>query len=197
MSQYIEHISKYDFSSLHFPVPLSSAGSFATANNMSINVYGIDDDKEVIYPLRVSSTLVPDRHVDLLLFERNGIQHYTTIRNFSRLVSSQMSNHGHTVYCCKQCLHTYSTQELLDAHASDCCHAQRTKFQDDPRFRFTNLQKQLPAPFVVYADFELRCRGWWRIFISRFPRAYPCSIGYKVVSSVDRTTLHILRRFCT
>ena len=68
---------------------------------MSINVYGVDDDKKVIYPLRVSSTLVPDRHVDLLLFERNGIQHFPTIRNFSRLASSQMSNDGHTVYCCK------------------------------------------------------------------------------------------------
>ena len=85
---------------------------------MSINVYGVVDDKKVIYSLRVSSTPVPDTHVDLLLFERNGIQHYTTIRNFSRLVSSQMINHSHTVYCCKQCLHAYSTQELLDAHAT-------------------------------------------------------------------------------
>ena len=65
-----------------------------------------------------------------------------------------MINHCHTVYCCKQCLHTYSTQELLDAHATDCCHAQRTKFPDNPTFRFTNIQKQLPAPFVVQADFE-------------------------------------------
>ena len=87
-------------SPLHFPVPLSSVGSFAIANNMSINVYDIDGDKKVIYTLRVSSTLVPGRHVDLLWFERNGIQHYTAIRNFSRLVHSQMSNHGHTVYCC-------------------------------------------------------------------------------------------------
>ena len=130
----------------HFPVPLSSVGSFATTNNMSINVYGADDDKKVIYPVRVSSTIVPDRRVDLLLFERNGIQHYTTIRNFRRFVSSQMSNHGYTVYCCKQCLHAYSTQELLDTHATDCCHAQRTKFPDDSRCRFTNIQKQLPAP---------------------------------------------------
>ena len=87
---------------------LSSVGSFVTTNNMPINVYGVDDDKKVIYPLCISSTLVVDRHVDLLLFERNGIQHYTTIRKFSRLVSSQMSNHSHTV-CCKQCLHAYKT----------------------------------------------------------------------------------------
>ena len=141
ISQYTEHVGKYDFSSLHFPVPLSSGGSFATTNNMSINVHGVDDDKKVTYPLLVSSTLVPDRHVDLLLLERNGIQHYATIGNFSRLVSSQTSNHGYTVYCCKQCLHAYKTRELLDAHATDCCHAQRPKLPDDSRCRFTNIQK--------------------------------------------------------
>ena len=120
MIQYTEHVGKYDFSSLYFHAPLSSVGSSATTDNMSINVYGVYDDKKVIYPLRVSSTLFPDRRVDLPLFERNGIQHhYTTIRNFRRLVSSQISNHEHTVYCCKQCLHANSTQELLNAHATE------------------------------------------------------------------------------
>ena len=86
---------------------------------MSINVYGVDDDKKVIYPLRVSSTLVPDRH---------------------RLVGSQLSNHSHAVYCGKQCLHACSNQELFDAHSTDCCHTQRTKFPEDPRCRFINIQ---------------------------------------------------------
>ena len=109
----------------------------------------------MIYPLPVLSTLFPDRHVDLLVFERNGIQHYTTISNFCKLVSSQMINHNHAVYCCKQCLHAYSTHELLDTDATACCQAQRTKFPNDPRCRFTNIEKQLPAPFVVYADLSI------------------------------------------
>ena len=111
ISQYTEHVGKCDVSSLHFHVPLSSVGSFVTTNNMSINLYGVDDDRKVIYLLRVSSTLIPDRHAELLLFERNGIQHYTTIRNLCRLVSSQMSIHDHVVYCCKQYLHVYKTQD--------------------------------------------------------------------------------------
>ena len=41
MSKYVEQVDKYDFSSLSFPVPLASIGSFALANNMSINVYGV------------------------------------------------------------------------------------------------------------------------------------------------------------
>ena len=117
---------------------------------------------KLIYPLSVSAMLVPHRHVYLLLFERGGIHHYTTIRNFSILVGSQLSNHEDTVYCCKQCLHAYSTQLFLDNHAIDCCHAHTTKFPEDRRYRFTNIQKQLPGPFVVYTD----CRQ--RSF-SRFP----------------------------
>ena len=86
--------------------------------------------QESIYPLRVSQAVVPDRHVDvnLLLYE--------------------------CTYCCKKCLQGYSTKELLATFAEDCCHRQRTMFPKDPRCRFTNIQKQLPAPFVVYADFE-------------------------------------------
>ena len=92
--------------------------------------------------------------MDLHLNVRNGVQHYSTIKNFSRLISGQLSRHDGAVYCCKKCLHEYSTKELLAVHAVDCCHVQRTKFPKDPRCRFTNIQKQLPAPFVVYADFK-------------------------------------------
>ena len=152
--KYAEHMGRYDFSSLPFPSPLQSVGTFALRSNMSINVYGVDDDKEEIYSIRVSSTLVPDRHVDLLLSERDGVHHYTTIMVFSRLVGRQLSNHGYAVHWCRHCLHTYSSQELPDAHALNCCYVQRTKFFKDPHCQFTNIQKQLVAPFVVYADFE-------------------------------------------
>ena len=41
-SGYQEHVGKYDFFSLRFPVALSSIGSFATKNDLSINVYGVE-----------------------------------------------------------------------------------------------------------------------------------------------------------
>ena len=94
MSTYQDHASNYDFSSLRFPVAISSIGSFAVQNKLSINVYGIKYDKKVIYPLRIIEAVIADRHVDLLLYECNGIQHYTTIKNFSRLNSGQLSNHN-------------------------------------------------------------------------------------------------------
>ena len=163
---------------------------------MSINVYGVDDDNEAIYPLRVSSTLVPDIHVDLI---RDGVQHYTTIRDISRLVRRQLSNHGYTVHCCRRCLHAYSSQELFGAHALDCFHAQRTKFPEDPHCRFTNIQKQLTVPFVVYADFQSILRDEAMDTTQGVAAAgddeptaasgpyqehLPCSFACKVVSSV-------------
>ena len=72
--KYVEYMGKYNFSSLSFPTPLQSVGPFALRNNMSINV--------------------SDRHVYLRLFERDGVQHYATIRYFSRLVGR------HAVHCC-------------------------------------------------------------------------------------------------
>ena len=107
-----------------------------------------------------------------------------------------MSNHGNTVYCCKQCLHAYSTQELLDAHATDSYHPQITKFPHDPRCRFTILQKQLPAPFVVYADSILKPVGkdvdttqgvevGGKSSTHVFQEHISCSFAYKVVSRVD------------
>ena len=59
MSTYEEHVNKYDFSSLRLPVPLSSIGSFATANNLSIIVYGVENDEKVIYPFPLPNIYIP------------------------------------------------------------------------------------------------------------------------------------------
>ena len=152
MENYLPFVEMYDFSSLTFPVPLSSVAPFAAGNGISINVYAVEDRKRVIFPLCVTDATVDGKHVDL--HEMGGIQHYSTIRNFSRLISGQISSHDGAIYCCKKSLHSYSSPELLETHSSRCSHVQLVKFPKDTKCRFTTVQKQLPAPFVVYADFE-------------------------------------------
>ena len=193
MDNYTDYVSSYDFSALNFPVPLSSVASFAAKNIISINVYDVEDGKRVVFPLCVRSNVVTGKHVDLLLHEMGGIQHYSTICNFSRLIRGQVSSHGHAIYCCKKCLHTYSSLELLEKHSLDCCHVQRTKFPKDPRCRFTNIRKQLPAPFVVHADFEFVLEpidttqgviSNTESSITQYQEHVACSFSYKIVSSV-------------
>ena len=198
MENYLPYVQMYDFSMLNYPVSHSSFAPFAAKNHISINVSGVEDGKRVILTLRVSDVVVPDRYVDLLLHEMGEIQHYSTIKDFSRLISGQLSNHEHAVYCCKNCLHAYSTPELLADHSKDCCHVQHTKFPKDPRFRVTNIQKQLVAPIVVYADFESVLEPLSDVdttqgvaaagtepSVTPYQEHVTCSFAYKIVSSVD------------
>ena len=191
-----EHVAKYDFSSICFPVALSSICSFAAKNDLSINVYGVGNENKVICPLRVSKTIFPN--VDLLLYECGGIQHHATISKFSRLVCNQFSNHNGATHFCKKCLHCYSTAVMLEEHGVNCHHAQRNKFPQDAKCRFTNLQEQLPAPLVTYADFEsiLQSVGDG-VYVTQcdsvgvessttdFQQHFPCSFAFKIVSSID------------
>ena len=47
MVNYLPYVNLYDFSSLTFPVPLSSIASFTAKNNISVNVYGVEEGKRV------------------------------------------------------------------------------------------------------------------------------------------------------
>ena len=85
-------------------------------------------------------------------------------------------------------VYTYSTQELSDAHAADCCHAHRTKFPDGPRCRFTNIQKQLadfesilkPVDKDVDTTQGVEVGGESHVFQEHTPSSF----AYKVVGSV-------------
>ena len=89
--------------------------------------------------------------------EKNGQHHYTTIKDFSRLVSSQISRRKRTHFC-YSCVHGFTNKELIKTHREQSCKtddAQRPKVSiDDPVLWFTNVHKQLKASFVAYVDFE-------------------------------------------
>ena len=167
-SSYTAYENLYDYSGLKFPVSLNQIKVFENRNKISINVYGIEDDEEnpYVYPLKVSQT-ENEKHVNLLLTEKNGIMHYSTIKNFSRLVGSQYTKDGHTHLYCYSCLHGFKLRKnetdrndsrLLKQHRDYCktLKPQRTIFptEEESILKFTNVQKQLKAPFVMYADFE-------------------------------------------
>ena len=76
-------------------------------------------------------------------------------------------------------------KKRLEEH-EECCFAfaaQQTEFPDDPILKFENIQKQVDAPFSVYADFESilkqlsgdgnKCQGH-----------ITCSYTYQIVSSI-------------
>ena len=123
--------------------------------------------KNSIHPLKVvdvplqkfdeDGNIIENRHLNLLLTESNEDQHYSTIMNFSRLAQSQTSKDGHKKFFCYRCLHGFTRLDLLSNH-QELCQGNEPQREvlpyKDPILKFTNIRRQLKAPFAVYADAE-------------------------------------------
>ena len=70
----------------------------------------------------------------------------------------------------------------------------KNEVPNDSRCRFPNVQKQLPTPFIVHADFESLLKSVNKdVDVTQgvdtdtqvFQEHIPCCFAYKIVSSVD------------
>ena len=108
------------------------------------------------------------KHINLLLTEREGIRHYSTIVDFSRLSRSQVSKPKRKMHFCYSCLTGFSTKNRLETRDrcerlkkhEELCYShqpQRVSYPiegKDNVLKFNMIRKQLRAPFRVYVDFE-------------------------------------------
>ena len=154
-------LKQYEFSlntkGITFPMKVKDITKFERLNPdlPSINVFSNDD--YTIYPLRQISKDSKNT-IDLFYYEEDGKSHYSLIKNFSRLVRSQITKRtNEPIQICKRCFSHFTTQELLDKHMK-YCYNNNTSFVKMPKpgsnLHFKNYYKQLPIPFCVYADFE-------------------------------------------
>ena len=174
VSCYSKYVKDYNFNMLQFPVPIKDIAKFEKQNNVSVNVYGLEDansdiksDNGIIYPLKVCKKEIIGRHANLLITEKDGILHYSAITKFSRLIGFQYNKSKTTYFYCYSCLHGFKKKKgeqtredcrLLTEHRKYCktLNPQRTIFPSDGEavLKFSSTENQLKAPFVVYADFE-------------------------------------------
>ena len=108
-----EYENDLNFKGIEFPVKIKDMQKFENHNPYlpGINVFSINDDDK-IYPLRLNQKDVK-KSIDLFLFSKDENQHYSLIKNFSRLVRSQITSHSSTqVHICKKCL-THFTKKYL------------------------------------------------------------------------------------
>ncbi|KAL6419293.1 hypothetical protein ACFW04_013933 [Cataglyphis niger] len=83
--------------------PVNQIKKFERANDITINVYY--------------------KHVNLFYVQDSlddNVKHFAWIRNLSRLVSSQLSNHNDQKYICDRCLHYFASGNKLQLHTVDC-----------------------------------------------------------------------------
>ena len=158
----ISDLKKYENSlntkGIDFPMKLKHISKFEKLNPSlpGINVFSVNDNKK-FYPLRMAEKDCLNT-IDLFFYEQDGISHYTLIKNFTRLVKSQItSSKNGLFYICKKCFTHYTKYELLQKHISYCSSNETVAVKMPTRntmLSFNNYHKQLPIPFVVYADFE-------------------------------------------
>ena len=155
-------LKKYEFSlntkGITFPMKLKDITKFEKLNPSlpGINVFSVNESKK-FYPLRMAERDCLNT-IDLFLYEEDGVSHYTLIKNFHRLIKSQItaSKNG-KIFICKKCFNHFTKEELLEKHIKYCSNNETVSVkmpEPNTMLYFKNYHKQLPIPFVVYADFE-------------------------------------------
>ena len=153
---------KYNFNDIDGITPFSKVALFERRNNVSINVYTLTDVKpEKVVPLKINKNR-KEKHVNLLLYN----DHYYCITNFNGFVGSK--NSWERFYC-YSCLSGFRSPDLLLSHEKYCYNNEAQKIilhgetkgkngefssKDPTTCQFTNFDKTVAFPYVIYADFE-------------------------------------------
>ena len=89
LKNYRRHANNYDWSMLSFPVDAKcpSVKEFEEANQLSLAIYGYDDDKEEVFSIKPPSTAEGRKEVDLLIFDN----HFVYLRQINRLMFGLLS----------------------------------------------------------------------------------------------------------
>ena len=159
-SYFSEWIGKeLDMSGLSEPVEIDEIGIFEKNNQMSVNVWLVEENGVSVDPLRISEVQNDSwKKIDLLLIEGKENCHYTWIKDLNRLLRDP--NNTHKKHFCRNCGtgfdKRYLTAEKLELHKRSCNakDAQRVRIVKDKVVKFTNWAQTLEAPVAIYADFE-------------------------------------------
>ena len=147
-------MGKLNFTGIEFPVSLKDIDKFEKNNpEIKVNVFRYEKS---VHMLRLDK-IDPQNAIDLLLITKKEKQHYCWIKNFSRLLSAQVSKHNGAVYFCKRCLNKFASPEKLNEHI-EICKENSACIIEVPKqgetIEFKNLKKSMRVPFLIYADFE-------------------------------------------
>ena len=188
VSHYTQYEADLDWSMVSFPTSLSDIAKFEKKNNISINVFGWDNDE--IFPLQITESR-HHTHINLLLINDGTKRHFCLIRNMSRLLGD-LTKHNGQIYYCDYCLHGFSRRDILDSHIPYCSRnaPQKLSLPTDSEkwLEFKNYSKGLKVPFTIYADFEcfLQPCSENTKQSEKYQKHIPSGFSYMVVSSVNK-----------
>ena len=192
ISHYKKYVDTLNYDGIKFPVSIKQIPKIEEQNNISINVIGYENKQR--FPLFVSKKVF-ETTLDLLLIMEDEKQHYVWIKDFNRFMYNQ-SKHQHRKHFCRYCLQCFSSEEILHKHTPNCIIINGKQAIEMPKkgssVKFNNFHKQLPVPFVIYADFEAitqkidSCQpNDEKSYTERYQKHIDCGYSYKLVCCYD------------
>ena len=181
-------IKQLDYSNIEFPVTVKQINKIEKQNNIRINLFGYEEKQK--FPLYISQEKYHE-HMELLLINKDKKNHYVLIKNFNKFMFDQ-TKHKCKKYFCMYCLQCFSRKDVLDEHVKNCISIngkQAIKMPEKGQHvNFRNYHKQIPAPFVIYADFEAitkKVHGCLpnneKSYTEAYQKHIDCGYGYKLV----------------
>ena len=212
-----EFAKKLDYSGITFPVTINQISQIERQNQIRINVFGYNG---YVFSIRVSRERYHD-HMELLYIEgevytnkREGNvikakpvlkQHYVSIKDFNSFMYS-LSKMKCRKHFCMYCLQGFHSNNALENHKMNCIvingvqaielpevYIDKNGKKRIPSVYFKNHHKQLPVPFVIYADFESITKtisgcqpSDGKSYTVKYQKHTACSFVYKVVCHYDK-----------
>ena len=195
--QFIEGL---DYTNIEFPVSQKQYNKIEKQSDIRINVLGYEKGQP--FPIHISKEKSQDQ-MNLLLITKDEKKHYVLIKDFNAFMYNQ-SKQKEKKHFCMFCLQCFSSERVLVKHKSNCLtingkQAINMSKKGENILRFNNFHKQLPVPFVIYADFEAitkkvqGCKQSKEMKKEKDKRSYTeayqthedCDYGYKVICCYD------------
>ena len=193
-------IGGLNYEGIEFPVSQKQYNKIETQNSIRINIFGYE--KEQPFPIHISKEKFEDQ-MNLLLITEDEKKHYVLINYFNVFIYNQ-SKHKEKKHFCMYCLQCFSSESIFVKHTNNCltingAQAINMPKQDENILKLNNFHKQLPVPFVIYADFEAimkkvqGCEQSEEMKKDKDRRSYTeayqthedCGCGYKVICCYD------------
>ena len=184
VSKYVPYADELNMEGIEYPVSFKDIPKFVKQNNISVHVIGYEGS----YFPAFQTYPELEKHVNLLLYEKQCENHYCVVRNVDRMLSSQSKQNGKRSHCF-YCFQGFGVEKLLIKHREYCQDhgfqsVQLPKKDEDAEMKFTQVGKMLRVPFVIYADFEWILEPLGENGKKNIHK--PCGYSYLVVSDNEK-----------
>lgn len=185
ISSYPHFSTVLNLNNMSFPVSFKDIRTFEKSNdNISVNVYGLEKSR-ISGPL-YKTTSRKKHHVNMLLLQDGSKSHYCLIKDLSKLIRSQVTNHHGRIYFCDECLLYFKSNQDFEKHV---CGGVATILPEKGTFiQFKNYQCMQNVPFVIYADFETflqPCFESQGTYTTNLQKHVPSAFAYYIVCNYD------------